>query len=112
MADVLVTHVSSTLIDYLHTGKPYLVTNPHGFNIQGIEKRSSINGDRLLTQDCSNLKEFLKDTLGEDQLKETRLARRSYAFGDYGRPQGEAFREAGRALLNPVVKSEASTMSP
>ncbi len=111
MADVLITDVSSTLIDYLHTGKPYLVTNPHGFTIQDIEKHPSINGGGLLKQDCSNMQELLRDALGQDQLKETRLALRSYAFGDYGRPQGEAFREACEALLKPVANKDASKMS-
>lgn len=98
-ADVLITDVSSTLIDFLYTGKPYLVTNPHGCSPQDLDKYPSIKGGGLLMKDCSNLQKLLADCFDEDTLRETRLKLRTYAFGDFGRPQGEAFQEACAALL-------------
>ncbi|GAA6182400.1 hypothetical protein NBRC116594_38380 [Shimia sp. NS0008-38b] len=98
-ADVLITDISSTVIDYLYTGKPYIVTNPHDYTDAFLEAYPSVEGGHLAAPDAANLPELLADCLGADQLAAKRIKLRLYAFGDFGRPQQEAFQEACHALL-------------
>lgn len=98
-ADVLITDISSTVIDYLYTGKPYIVTNPREYSPEFLEAFPSVDGGHLIAPDGQDIANALTDCLGKDSLKAKRLKLRNYAFGDYGKPQGQAFRQACRALL-------------
>jgi len=47
---------------------------------------------------------MLAQAIGPDPLRAKRLEMQAYAFGDIGRPTGEAFQEACLELLNDVAK--------
>ncbi len=99
MADVLITDISSTVIDFLYTGKPYIVTNPRDYSDTFLENFPSVSGGYLATPDAANLPDLLADCFAEDSLADARTHLQSYAFGDFGRPQGAAFKETCLALL-------------
>ena len=93
-ADVLVTDISSTLIDYLYSGKPYVVTNPRGFGEARLTAFPSVSGGYLCQPDASNVADLVALALGADPMAEKRAEVQAYAFGDLDREPGEAFREA------------------
>ncbi len=111
-ADVLVTDISSTVIDFLHTGKPYIVTNPRNYGAETLAKYPSVSGGYLLQPDAENLTAHLTSAFGTDDKEQTRKALRLYAFGDYGRPQGEAFREACASILDAHPVTQESAIRP
>lgn len=99
-ADVLITDISSTIIDFLHSGKPFLVTNPKNFGPEMLKKFPSLRGGYMINADLSNLEDMLNLALGEDPIRAERLAVRDYAFGDIGLPPGELFRKAVLDVLD------------
>ena len=102
-ADVVITDISSVMIDYLYSGKPFLVILPVDFNVaKDAERFPSLEAGYQVTASLENLSSQFNAAIGEDPLKAKRKAVRLYAFGDYGRPPGEAFREACFALLDDV----------
>ncbi len=103
-ADVLISDISSTIIDYLYAGKPYIVTNPQGFSGAVLKNYASVDGGYLCDQDVGNVAELVALALGEDPMAEKREEVRRYAFGDFGRPSGEAFREACWELIGEPAK--------
>lgn len=105
-ANVLISDISSTIIDYLYAGKPYLVTNPQNFDETGLRRYPSASGGYLIDQDAGNVRELLELALGDDPIAEKREQVRKHAFGDLGRPPGVAFQEACWELIGrPEEKS-------
>ena len=98
-ADVLISDISSTIIDYLYSGKPYIVTNPQGFSSKELERYPSVAGGYLCDPDGGNVGELVELALGDDPMVEKRKEVQNYAFGDLGRPPGEAFKEACYEIL-------------
>ncbi|QCO55506.1 hypothetical protein EOK75_06930 [Pseudorhodobacter turbinis] len=103
-ADVLISDISSTIIDYLYAGKPYIVTNPQGFSNEELKKYPSVAGGYLCEQDVGNVGKLLRLALSEDPVAETREEVRQYAFGDLNRPIGAAFREACWEIIGKPVE--------
>ena len=99
-ADVLISDISSTIIDYLYSGKPYLVTNPQGFSKKELEKYPSVAGGYLCDSDAKNVTALVRLALGDDPMVAKRNEVKHYAFGDLERPRGEAFREACLEVLD------------
>lgn len=98
-ADLLITDISSVMIDYLYSGKPFLVVQPSGFDAADGVRFPSLVASYQVDAGLDNLADKLADGLGDDPLRSSREEVRLSAFGDYGRPVGEAFREACLALL-------------
>ena len=93
-ADVLVTDISSTVIDYLYSGKPSVVTNPRGFSKEKLGLYPSVSASYICQPDASNVADLVALALGADPMAEKRAEVQAYAFGDLDREPGEAFREA------------------
>jgi hypothetical protein len=109
-ADVVITDISSVVIDYLYSGKPFLVILPVDFNAaKDAERFPSLEAGYQVTASLENLSSQFNAAIGDDPLKAKRKAVRLYAFGDYGRPPGEAFREAGLALLDDDCDTSPTT---
>lgn len=98
-ADLLISDVSSVVIDFLASGKPYIVTNPNAKSATDLEAFPSIAGGYLAAPDASDITALIEKCLYQDPLKEKRHKLREFAFGDIGRPKGEAFAEACKELL-------------
>jgi hypothetical protein len=98
-ADLLITDISSVMIDYLYSGKPFLVVQPPGFDAADRVRFPSLAASYEVDAGLDNLAAQLGAALGEDPLRVAREEVRLSAFGDYGRPVGEAFRAACLALL-------------
>ena len=99
-ADVLITDISSVMIDFLYSGKPYLVIKPAGFGEDDLARFPSMKGGYLVNADLSNLSDQLALALGDDPMHEQRLITRNYAFGDISQPPGAAFRSACLEVLD------------
>ncbi len=98
-ADILVSDISSTIIDFLYSGKPYLVTNPHGLTRVQLEKYPSAKAGYLIENDASNLLNLVEKVLSDDFMIAEREDLRRHAFGDYGQPPGSVFVEECQKLL-------------
>lgn len=98
--DLLITDISSVMIDFLYSGKPFLVVQPRSFDAADALSFPSLAASYQVSATLENLSEQLDKAMGKDPLAAKRDDIRMYAFGDYGRPPGEAFRETCLALLN------------
>jgi len=99
-ASLLITDISSVMIDFLYSGKPFLVVQPRAFDAADAVRFPSLAASYQIAATLENLPEQLEAAMGEDPLAAKREDIRIYAFGDYGRPPGEAFRETCLELLN------------
>ena len=100
-ADLMMTDISSVMLDFLYSGKPFLVILPPDFNAaQDANRFPSLEASYQVAASLKNLPEQFEAAIGNDPLHKTREDVRLYAFGDYGRAPGEAFREACLALLD------------
>lgn len=99
-ADLLITDISSVMIDFLYSGKPFLVVQPRAFDAADAPRFPSLAASYQVSATLENLPAQLEAAMGDDPLAAQREDIRVYAFGDYGRSPGEAFRETCLALLN------------
>ncbi|MBO9473647.1 CDP-glycerol glycerophosphotransferase family protein [Shimia sp. R10_1] len=99
-ADLLISDVSSTLIDFLATGKPYIVTNPNAYSETDLTSFPSVAGGYLTSRDASNLPDLMATSFTTDPRAQNRKALRDYALGDHDSPAGAAFQNACRQLLD------------
>jgi hypothetical protein len=99
-ADLLITDISSVMIDFLYSGKPFLVVEPHAFDAANACKFPSLDASYRVYSTLENLPAQMEAAISHDPLAKKREDVRVYAFGDYGRPPGEAFRETCLTLLN------------
>lgn len=98
-ADIMVTDISSVLIDFLYSEKPIIVIEPASFDHTQAENFPSLKASYVVQADLSNLTEMFDDATGPDTLLDARKDVKKYAFGDSDRPPGEAFQEACFGLL-------------
>jgi len=98
-ADLLITDISSVMIDYLYSGKPLSVVMPTGLMLGDCKQYPSLAASYNIEPDLSNLPDILESALHEDPKMKDRLEIRQYAFGDFGRTAGEAFEEACREVI-------------
>lgn len=93
LADILVTDISSTMIDFLHTERPQVVLLPDGQDLP--ENRfPSLGAAYQVRPDLSDLGEKFSDAIGQDSLEQGRHMMRRYAFGDFNGPAEAAFVKA------------------
>ncbi len=82
-ADVLVSDVSSLVSDYLATGRPVIVCDPAGLSRDAfVAAYPSQASSYLLGPDLADLDLILGQALGEDPLREARIAMRRHVLGD------------------------------
>lgn len=96
LADVLITDISSTMIDFLHTGRPQVLILPSGQDLPA-SRFPSLAAAYQVSPDLSDLTALFSDAIGPDSLEETRLKMRRYAFGE---PDGPADAAFIRAILS------------
>jgi len=82
-SDLLITDVSSVLVDYVKTQKPCVVAN--AFDIAASRFRAEVpsaGAAYLLSADCANLPEILADVrTGDDVMKDGRRKLQEYLLG-------------------------------
>ncbi|MBE9640518.1 CDP-glycerol glycerophosphotransferase family protein [Salipiger mangrovisoli] len=100
-ADVLITDISSVMIDFLYSGRPLLVIDPPSLAERQLWQFPTLAAAYRVRADLADLDERLALAAGDDPRGAERLAMRTACFGDWGRPVGEAFRDACHALLSP-----------
>ncbi|MFT4108579.1 CDP-glycerol glycerophosphotransferase family protein [Propionicimonas sp.] len=85
-SDVLVSDISSVTSDYLFTERPIVVCDPDGLPAaQFMAAYPSQASSYLLTPDLDGLDAVLADALGDDSLREARIAMKKHVLGD---PEG------------------------
>jgi len=100
-SDVLIADISSVVIDFLYSKKPYLITNPNNFDLNDLSRYPCTQGGYLLTPAADNVIASLEEALGSDRLKDLRTTRlRNYAFGDSHMKPGELFKQEALAIIN------------
>lgn len=98
-ADLLISDISSVMIDFLYSGKPFLVVEPTIFDSGEINMFPSLLASYQVDGGLANLSEMLEDAVTSDNLASKRNEMRQHAFGDYGRPPAKAFQETCYALI-------------
>lgn len=82
--DVLITDISSVATDFLYTERPIITTNPAGLSDDEFMARyPTQRGCYLLDPALAGLHGILTDALGEDSLRDARLAMKRYVLGDF-----------------------------
>ncbi len=98
-SDILITDISSVMLDFLYSGKPFLVVQPECFDPSETRCFPSLAASYQVTPGLENLAEMLSLATTDDPLHEQRVKTQYAAFGDFDRPPGDAFRDACFALL-------------
>lgn len=98
-ADLLICDISSVMIDFLYSNKPFLTVLPKAFKEADRANTPSLAASYEVASDLENLEAQLAASLGEDPLAAQRSDVRTQAFGDLDQAPGAAFREACLALL-------------
>jgi CDP-Glycerol:Poly(glycerophosphate) glycerophosphotransferase len=119
-SDLLITDISSVLVDYVKTEKPCVVTNAHGIaNEQLRAEVASARGSYLLGAECAELPQILADLhTGHDPWQEERRKLRAYLLGPDDPPamarfQREITRLCVQARVVPAARSsEEPTTRP
>ncbi|MEX0970326.1 MAG: CDP-glycerol glycerophosphotransferase family protein [Paracoccaceae bacterium] len=109
VADVLITDISSVMIDFLYTGKPFLTVLPQGFAATQAGDYPSLAAAYQVQPDLADICAQLGHALGDDPMKTARAKVQAYAFGDIGQPPGAAFRAACHELLAPELVQPVRT---
>lgn len=99
-SDILISDISSVVIDFLYSKKPYLITNTNNFDLHDLDKYPCVRGGYLLTPEADNVIELLCDAMNEDTIKPKRMELRDYAFGDTHLPPGVLFRQKCLEIIN------------
>jgi CDP-Glycerol:Poly(glycerophosphate) glycerophosphotransferase len=124
LADVLIADVSAVVVDFLASGKPYLVVNDTDLSESQFRERfPSTAGARILGRGAEGLAAALADARGPDSMRAAReqvrrqlvgpptddpigmFAAAIDALGDTLRPRGEA----GGAARPPSVEPRAAS---
>ncbi|QCO55820.1 hypothetical protein EOK75_08735 [Pseudorhodobacter turbinis] len=104
--DTLITDISSVMIDFLFSGKPLIVVLPELYTSENAWRYPSLGAAYLVDAKLENLTEILTAANTDDPMRAKRLEMQKYAFGDYGRPPGEAFVETVQALLGENAQKQ------
>lgn len=99
-ADIMVTDISSVLIDFLYSEKPILVVEPAKFDQAQADNFPSLKASYVVGADLENLTEMFDAAMGPDPLGQLRQEIKAQAFGDVGRAPGEAFQQVCLELLD------------
>ncbi|WP_438748476.1 CDP-glycerol glycerophosphotransferase family protein [Pararhizobium sp. O133] len=109
MADILISDISSVIIDFLYSGKPYLVTNPSKYDDAELQAYPSVLGGYLLDEAGENTLELVKLAAGADPMREKRMATRSHAFGDLDHAPAELFTRVSIDIIEGRYSGDATT---
>lgn len=107
-ADLLLTDISSTVIDFLFTGRPQILFKPKGAEIEK-DKFPSLEATYQVAPDLSNLADQIQRATGPDDLAKNRNKMRYYAFGDCDPATDRRFAEAIQALIDRQPRVGAKT---
>lgn len=86
-SDLMISDVSSVLVDYLHTEKPIILTNPQ--NLTHDDYRAKFYSSKaayLLDHEGKDLAELIEVIEREDPARQVRLETKEYSLGSW--PQG------------------------
>ncbi|MBO9403227.1 CDP-glycerol glycerophosphotransferase family protein [Shimia sp. R9_3] len=99
-ADLLISDISSTVIDFLATEKPIVVTNPRGYTKKQLEAYPSVSAGYLASPDAQNLRELIVECFDSDPLTENRRRMKEYALGNAAHSNGALFKMACEEALS------------
>src|SRR5690606_27371030 len=72
-SDILISDISSVVIDFLYSKKPYIITNTNNFDLNDLTKYPCVEGGYLLNPDASNIIDVLVEAMTGDGLKRRRM---------------------------------------
>jgi hypothetical protein len=103
-SDLLIADISAVVTDFLHTDKPYLVTNPRGLTHQEFHARfPSHGGAYVLDPDLGSLGEHLSKAVGGDPLAARRAEVKQQVLGYHPDGPMASFQ---RALEDAILWAE------
>lgn len=104
-ADILVTDVSSLISDYLFTERPVITCDPAGVPVEEfIAAYPTQAAAYLLHPGLADLDAVLDAALGEDPLRDTRIAMKRHVLGDPpGGPQVAFAANVARITTTPAT---------
>jgi hypothetical protein len=99
MADLLLTDISSTVIDYLYTGRPQILFLPQGPDLD-MDQFPSLAATYQVAFNISDLDAKIYSAITDDPLANMRNKMRYYAFGDCDAEADTRFADAIRSLVH------------
>ncbi len=93
-SQAMITDVSAVVTDYLHTQRPYLVTNPRGFEIADFERRFPTHVAGYVVAAADDVRPMVALALGDDPKAAERQAMRVRVLGNHPQGPQAAFQQA------------------
>lgn len=95
-SDLLISDVSSVIVDYLATGKPMVVCDVEGLGESGMHERYPTSGGASIIGDAGQLGPVIDDALfGADQMQVCRIVTKARVLGPF---EGDATEHLHRVL--------------
>lgn len=82
ISDLMITDISSTIIDYLYTNKPIILTNPKSISDDILKDDFKSSNATYILDDPKKLKELFMNMIENDFLKDRREEVSKYILGD------------------------------
>ncbi|WP_039019849.1 CDP-glycerol glycerophosphotransferase family protein [Halocynthiibacter namhaensis] len=106
IADALITDISSVMIDFLYSNKPFLVVLPKSFTSEQRLNTPSLEASYEVDAQLKSLNSKLFSALYDDAHANARSQFRSQAFGDLHMTPGTLFQKTCRDLLKLEPQSD------
>ncbi|MCA0308478.1 MAG: CDP-glycerol glycerophosphotransferase family protein [Actinobacteria bacterium] len=111
-ADVLISDISSVVTDFLYTERPLVTSNPRELDAETyFNTFPTQRASYILERDLSNLAAILDDALGQDSLRDERLAMKKYVLGDLPAGPVAAFVAEGDRITAEAITHAASIVN-
>ena len=113
LSDAMVTDVSSVASDYLHSQKPFAVSDMLVDEADFVEIFPLAAASYVIRSDCSNIEPVLDQMLGVDSLAHAREDMHSYYLGDFPVDRyADAFIGAVRTLVRAAEPEVSPHLTP
>jgi hypothetical protein len=106
-SDVLLADVSAVVTDWLHTDKPYLLTNPRGIEVGEFHHRFPSHGAAYLVDPDGDLAARVREAIGADPLAADRSRLKRVVLGSHPAGPFASFQAALEDLIAEATRDAA-----
>jgi hypothetical protein len=106
-SDVLLADVSAVVTDWLHTDKPYLLTNPRGIEVDEFHHRFPSHGAAYLVDPDGDLAATVREAIGADPLAADRSRMKRVVLGSHPDGPFASFQTALEDMIAEATRDAA-----
>jgi hypothetical protein len=111
-AHVLISDISSVVTDFLYSERPLITSNPRRLDRETFLRTFPTQGaSYIVERELSNLAAILDDALGDDSLRDQRLAMKKYVLGDLPEGPTAAFVAEAARIADESAQHAASIVN-